>query len=62
MMIRIFSFRWPDNRKPPFGTEKDYKHIISNIKEAVEIALEMNRILVLENCPYSHLPKGEMTL
>lgn len=60
--IRIFPFRWPDNRKPPFGTQEHFDKIIENIKKAVQIAKEENRILALENCPYSHLPKGEMTL
>lgn len=60
--IRIFPFRWPDNRKGPFGTKKDLDQICQNISKALEIAKQEDRILVLENCPYSHLPKGQMTL
>ena len=60
--IRIFPFRWPDNRKGPFGTSEDKKNIEMNLKKAVEIAEKHNITLVLENCPYSHLPKGKMTL
>ena len=59
--IRIFPFRFPDNRKPPFGTKKDQQLIYYNLKRAVEIAKQEEIILVLENCPYSHLPKGMMT-
>ncbi|MDX8417575.1 sugar phosphate isomerase/epimerase family protein [Absicoccus intestinalis] len=62
LTIRIFPFRWPDNRKGPFGTKEDMDRIIPNIKRAIEIAKSYQVTLVLENCPYSHLPKGEMTL
>lgn len=61
-LIRIFPFRWPDNRKGPYGTEEDFSIIIQNIQKAVDIAKQHDVTLVLENCPYSHLPKGEMTL
>lgn len=60
--IRIFPFRWPDNRKGPYGSEEDYQRIVANIQRAVEIAEAEKITLVLENCPYSHLPKGKMTL
>lgn len=60
--IRIFPFRWPDNRKGPFGTKEDLDRICENISKAIEIARQEDRVLVLENCPYSHLPKGQMTL
>ena len=59
--IRIFPFRWPDNRKPPFGTKQDQQIIFQNLKRATAIAKKENITLVLENCPYSHLPKGMMT-
>lgn len=61
-LIRIFPFRWPDNRKGPYGTQQDYEQILDNIQKAVQIAQLEDCTLVLENCPYSHLPKGEMTL
>lgn len=62
LRIRIFPFRWPDNCKGPYGTKEDKRRILENIKKAVKIAEAYNVVLVLENCPYSHLPKGEMTL
>lgn len=60
--IRIFPFRWPDNRKDPYGTKQDFEKIIENIKKALDISKKYHVTLVLENCPYSHLPKGKMTL
>lgn len=60
--IRVFPFRWPDNRKGPFGTSKHKEIIVSNLKKAVDIASKYDVTLVLENCPYSHMPKGKMTL
>lgn len=61
-VIRLFPFRFPDNRKPPFGDEADMETIVSAMKEASDIAAPYDVILAVENCPYSHLPKGEMTL
>ena len=29
--IRVFPFRWPDNRKPPFGTKEDIEIILKNL-------------------------------
>lgn len=60
--IRVFPFRAPDNRKGPYGTEKDFELIEKNMRRLVEIAKEEKMVFVVENCPYSHLPKGEMTL
>lgn len=60
--IRIFPFRWPDNRKGPYGTKLDFEKIIENIKKALVISKKHHVTLMLENCPYSHLPKGKMTL
>ena len=60
--IRVFPFRWPDNRKPPFGTKEDMKIILNNLLLAEKIARNYGITLVLENCPYSHLPKGKMSL
>ena len=60
--IRIFPFRWPDNRKGPYGTKQDFEKIIENIKKALDISKKYHVTLMLENCPYSHLPKGKMTL
>ena len=60
--IRIFPFRWPNNRKGPYGTKLDFEKIIENIKKALDISKKYHVTLILENCPYSHLPKGKMTL
>lgn len=60
--IRIFPFRFPDNRNPYFGTQEHIALITKNVRQAVRIAEEKQVTLVLENCPYSHLPKGYMTI
>lgn len=60
--IRIFPFRFPDNREPLFGTEEHMERICEYFIQAADIAKEYDRTLVIENCPYSHCPKGEMTL
>ena len=60
--IRLFPFRFPDNRKGPYGTEADMERIVSAMKRASDIAEAFPVTLVVENCPYSHLPKGQMTL
>lgn len=60
--IRIFPFRFPDNREPYFGTKEQIELIMEKVKKAVAIAETYGVRLVLENCPYSHLPKGAMTI
>lgn len=61
--VRIFPFRFPDNKDVGIvGDEQGMLEIIKHIKIAVSIATTYDIILVLENCPYSHLPKGKMTL
>ena len=60
--IRLFPFRFPDNRKPPFGDVQDAQHIKAAFLKASDIAQPYGVKLAVENCPYSHLPKGEMTL
>lgn len=60
--IRVFPFRFPDNEEiGVVGTEADQNRIMDNLKKAVEIAEQYDVVLALENCPYSHCPKGEMT-
>ena len=60
--VRIFPFRYPDNPDTIIvGEEKDLEKIASLLKLAVTIAEKHNITLALENCPYSHCPKGEMT-
>lgn len=60
--IRIFPFRFPDNEEiTVVGTKQDQKMIITQFQKAVDIAKRYDLTLVVENCPYSHCPKGEMT-
>lgn len=59
-VVRIFPFRAPTNRVI-IGDNHDQQHIIDNFKQAVALASKYNVVLVVENCPYSHLPKGNMT-
>lgn len=61
-VIRVFPFRYPDNRPGPYGSKSDFEKIIVNIKKIAQIGSEEEVQFVLENCPYSHCPKGEMTL
>lgn len=60
--VRVFPFRFPDNRPPYFGTDEHIALIIEYVKKAVAVAETYGITLVLENCPYSHLPKGAMTI
>lgn len=60
--IRIFPFRFPDNKKPPFGGQQEIKDILRHMRRALAIAKEHDITLVLENCPYSRLPKGMMSI
>lgn len=60
--IRIFPFRAPDNRPAPFGTQEDINLILPLMRKALKIAKAHDITLVLENCPYSYLPKGMMTI
>ena len=59
-LLRVFPFRWPDNYQV-VGLEEDLKLIADNLYQATSIAEKYEKILVLENCPYSHCPKLEMT-
>ncbi|MGN1276718.1 MAG: sugar phosphate isomerase/epimerase family protein [Floccifex sp.] len=60
--LRMFPFRFPENRMAPFGTQKDMETICTYFKQAADIAQKFDCELIIENCPYSHCPKGEMTL
>lgn len=60
--VRIFPFRFPDNRKAPYGTQEDINTILLAVRKALRIAKSYDVTLVMENCPYSHLPKGMMTI
>lgn len=60
--IRIFPFRFPDNEEiEVVGSDEDMINIVENLKKAVAIAKQYDVTLALENCPYSHCPKAEMT-
>lgn len=61
-VVRSFPFRAPDNRKSPFGTPADYKKIVANMRRLAQVGEQEGVVFAVENCPYSHLPKGEMTL
>ena len=61
-VIRMFPFRFPDNRKPPFGDTADMEKITEAMTAASDAAASKPVVLAVENCPYSHLPKGQMTL
>jgi sugar phosphate isomerase/epimerase len=58
--VRVFPFRYPDNLKVE-DFDKVNKKVISIMKKAAVIAAKYNVVLVLENCPYSHMPKATMT-
>lgn len=60
--IRVFPFRFPNNRKPPFGDGEDFRRIQEAMLRASDTAEPYGVTLAVENCPYSHLPKGRMTL
>lgn len=60
--IRIFPFRYPDNEEYKIvGNDDDIMMISIYVKQACGIAAKYGITLLLENCPYSHCPKGEMT-
>ncbi len=60
--VRVFPFRFPDNEEIQIvGTEEDLILISDALRSACDIASEFDVMLVLENCPYSYCPKGEMT-
>jgi len=58
--LRTFTFRWPENKKV-CGSEEDIIEITNFYKRIADIAEMENVNIVVENCPYSHLPKGIMT-
>lgn len=60
--IRVFPFRFPDNEEVVMvGNDEDLALIANNLKQACEVVAPYGKTIVLENCPYSHCPKGEMT-
>ena len=59
--LRIFPFRFPENHIL-VGTEEDLSLIADHFKKAMVIAEKHKIIITVENCPYSHCPKPEMTL
>ncbi|NBK97265.1 MAG: sugar phosphate isomerase/epimerase [Erysipelotrichia bacterium] len=61
-IVRIFPFRFPDNEEVGVvGSDEDLTRIKECLKKAVAVAKQYEITLVLENCPYSHCPKGAMT-
>ena len=59
--IRIFPFRYPENHIL-VGTDEDLDLITQHFAKALKIVQPYAVSLVVENCPYSHCPKPEMTL
>lgn len=59
--IRAFPFRAPDNRKV-IGSSDDQKEIIGQFVKLAPLAGQAKKVIVIENCPHTHLPRGEMTL
>ncbi len=58
--IRVFPFRAPENRIV-IGDEDDQFLIIDRFRTPVKMAELEGITLLLENCPFCHLPKGNMT-
>ncbi len=58
--IRIFPFRAPENRKI-IGTAEDQHMIIEQYIRLIPWAEQAKKQLLIENCPHTHLPRGEMT-
>ncbi len=59
--IRLFPFRYPENRTV-VGTKEDRDKIVQYMKQAAAIAKAEGVRLLLENCPYTHCPKGLMKI
>lgn len=58
--IRVFPFRAPENRKI-IGTAEDQRMIIEQYIRLIPWAEQAKKQLLIENCPHTHLPRGEMT-
>lgn len=58
--IRAFPFRAPENRKI-IGVLDDQREIIDNLTRLIPFAKNANKKVLIENCPHTHLPRGEMT-
>lgn len=58
--IRAFPFRAPDNRLI-IGVLDDQREIIDNFSKLIPMAKNAKKRILIENCPHTHLPRGEMT-
>jgi L-ribulose-5-phosphate 3-epimerase len=58
--IRAFPFRAPENRKI-IGVLDDQREIIDNFSRLIPFAKNAGKKVLVENCPHTHLPRGEMT-
>ena len=58
--IRAFPFRAPDNRLI-IGVLDDQREIIDNFSRLIPLAKNAKKRILIENCPHTHLPRGEMT-
>lgn len=59
-VIRAFPFRYPSNKKV-LEDKRDLLKMKNIFYKAAKICETKGITLVVENCPYSHLPKGQMT-
>jgi L-ribulose-5-phosphate 3-epimerase len=58
--IRAFPFRAPDNRHI-IGVLDDQREIINHFTRLIPFAKNANKRILIENCPHTHLPRGELT-
>lgn len=58
--IRAFPFRAPDNRQI-IGVLDDQREILDHFTRLVPFAKNAKKRILIENCPHTHLPRGEMT-
>lgn len=58
--IRAFPFRAPDNRLI-VGVLDDQREILDQFFKLIPFAKNANKRILIENCPHTHLPRGEMT-
>jgi sugar phosphate isomerase/epimerase len=58
-LLRIFPFRIEKQADPDYGTVM--KHMAAKLEGAVSLAESHEKCLIIENCPHSYLPRGNMT-
>jgi len=58
-LIRIFPFRLEKQADPDYGMVM--KDMAAKLEGAVSVAESSEKYLIIENCPHSYLPRGNMT-